>query len=82
MKDHGIHRVQFNMSCAGGPSMPEEISRANWPNASARAMDDEDLTMSAVSGTFNMIHPDRGGAASWAAEARDARGRLRAYGYR
>ncbi len=57
VKDHGVHRVQFNMSCAGGPSMPEEIS----PQLAERireAMERRDLSMSAVSGTFNMIHPD------------------------
>ena len=54
---HGIGCVQFNMECAGAPSMPSQIS----PTLIAeirRAMDARQLRMAALSGTFNMIHPD------------------------
>lgn len=54
---HGIHAVQFNMECAGLPAMPDAIA----PSL-AREIRDEHaargITMAAVSGTFNMIHPD------------------------
>jgi sugar phosphate isomerase/epimerase len=56
---HGLGCVQFNMSCAGLPPMPEEIS----PELAERVqgeMDQRNLVMAAVSGTFNMIHPDPG----------------------
>ncbi len=54
---HGLRQVQFNMASAGLPSMPDRID----PELSDRirqAMDARDLTMVAISGTYNMIHPD------------------------
>lgn len=53
----GFGCVQFNMSCAGLPSMPEAIStRDAYEIANAaRAVG---VTIVAVSGTYNMIHPD------------------------
>ena len=54
---HGIHCVQFNLTCAGLPSMPDRIEPALIASI-RRELDARDLTMAAVSGTFNMIHPD------------------------
>src|SRR5579859_3272397 len=54
---HGIHAVQFNMNCAGVPAMPDQID----PTLSAtirRELAARTITMAAVSGTFNVIHPD------------------------
>ena len=54
---HRMGCVQFNMSCAGLPTLPEKIP----PQVIDRIqeeMNKHHLTMSAVSGTFNMIHPD------------------------
>ena len=54
---HGIRRVQFNLSCAGLPSMPDAID----PVLAARirqAHEARGIAMSALSGTFNVIHPD------------------------
>lgn len=54
---HGINLVQFNMSCAGLASLPDAID----PSTTARiraALSVRELEMAAVSGTFNMIHPD------------------------
>lgn len=54
---HGIRAVQFNLDCAGVPSMPAQID----PVLSAtirRALAARGIGMAAVSGTFNMIHPD------------------------
>ena len=58
VKAHGIVCVQFNMSCAGLPTMPEEIP-AELADRIRGEMDRRELMMAAVSGTFNMIHPRR-----------------------
>jgi len=54
---HGIRCVQFNLACAGMPSMPVQIDPA-LSAAMRSALDARQLRMAAVSGTFNMIHPD------------------------
>lgn len=54
---HGLYETQLNMSVAGLPSMPEEIDPALADlvrGAAAR----RGVTLAAVSGTFNMAHPD------------------------
>jgi len=54
---HGLSSMQFNMSCAGLPSMPEQID----PELAAhigKQCERRAIRMSAVSGTFNMAHPD------------------------
>ncbi len=53
----GIGCVQFNLACAGLPSMPERIAPAQLAEIRA-ALDARRLRVAAVSGTFNMIHPD------------------------
>jgi sugar phosphate isomerase/epimerase len=55
--EQGMHHTQFNMSCVGLSPMPEEIPSglANWIKAS---FDQHGVKMVAVSGTFNMIHPN------------------------
>lgn len=57
VKTAGVDYVQFNMACAGLSSMPDEIT----PKCAAEikhAHESRGLIMAAVSGTFNMIHPD------------------------
>ncbi len=54
---HGIHCVQFNMACAGLPSMPAALDAAVVDEIRG-AMEARHLRMAALSGTFNMIHPD------------------------
>jgi sugar phosphate isomerase/epimerase len=66
---HGIGVVQFNLSCAGLPNMPEAIDPDTAAHIRA-AFEARGLTMAAVSGTFNMIHPDL-------AQRRDGLRRLR-----
>ena len=59
VKAAGVDCVQFNMACAGLSSMPDEIT----PECAAeikQAHESRGLVMAAVSGTFNMIHPDPG----------------------
>jgi sugar phosphate isomerase/epimerase len=57
VKAHGLDCVQFNMACAGLPSLPEEIP-ASVCRHIARCLAERGIAMAAVSGTFNMIHPD------------------------
>lgn len=54
---HGLTCVQFNMESAGLPSMPDEIEfeTATRIRDASRAAGIEII---ALSGTFNMIHPD------------------------
>lgn len=53
----GLHTVQFNMACAGVPSLPDTIAPALAVTI-RQAFVQRDMTMAAVSGTFNLIHPD------------------------
>src|SRR5262245_29359752 len=53
----GLGIVQFNIACAGLPSMPDVIPPA-LAAAIRRAFAARDMRMAAVSGTFNVIHPD------------------------
>ena len=57
VRAQGLRLTHFNMSCAGRPSMPETIpdsvAEHIGTTAAARSLD-----LVAVSGTFNMIHPD------------------------
>ena len=57
VKAHGLSCVQFNMVCAGLPSMPDCI-KIEHCDAIRRGLSSRNITMAAVSGTFNMIHPD------------------------
>ena len=57
IRAHGISAVQFNMACAGLPTLPEQIDPALIEGI-RQAMDARGLTMVAISGTYNMIHPD------------------------
>jgi sugar phosphate isomerase/epimerase len=56
-RDAGYGCVQFNLACCGLPSMPDELppgAAAGIAAASART----GVTIAALSGTYNMIHPD------------------------
>lgn len=56
-KKAGYNTVQFNMACLGMPAMPDEI-----PDDVARgigtASRETGVAIAALSGTYNMIHPD------------------------
>lgn len=54
---YGIHETQLNLSVAGLPSMPDEVPPALADRVRKAALE-RGLKISAVSGTFNMIHPD------------------------
>src|SRR2546422_2588754 len=54
---HGLNCIQFNFACAGLPSMPEHIA-PELAGQMAREIQQRNLAVAAVSGTFNMIHPE------------------------
>lgn len=57
VRDSGLRAMQFNLAVAGGPSLPDEIPvelAARVREETAR----RGLSMAAVSGTYNMAHPD------------------------
>jgi sugar phosphate isomerase/epimerase len=56
-RDAGYACVQFNLACCGLPSMPDDLPpgmTAAIAEASART----GVVIAALSGTYNMIHPD------------------------
>ena len=53
----GLRVMQFNLALAGGPSLPEAISPGLAAAIRAQAAERE-LEIAAVSGTYNMAHPD------------------------
>jgi len=56
--EHGIGSVQLNTESAGMPTMPDELGDAacDWIR---QAMAARGIGLAALSGTFNMIHPDQ-----------------------
>lgn len=55
---HGLSEVQFNLACAGLPTLPDHLDESACRRVRA-AFESRGLRMAAISGTFNMIHPDR-----------------------
>src|SRR5215218_1063023 len=55
---HGIAAIQFNLALAGGPSLLPTVG-AELPARVRAAVAARGLDMVAVSGTYNMAHPDR-----------------------
>jgi sugar phosphate isomerase/epimerase len=54
---HGLRSVQFNMECAGLDPMPDRIP-ADLPARIRRVAGERGIGIAALSGTFNMAHPD------------------------
>src|SRR5262245_3929870 len=54
---HRLSCVQFNFTSAGLPSLPEQIEPRLLERIGAAAAASR-VALAAVSGTFNMIHPD------------------------
>jgi sugar phosphate isomerase/epimerase len=54
---HGLRETQFNMSVAGLSAMPDEIAPA-LADRIREAAAERNIALVAISGTFNMIHPD------------------------
>ncbi len=56
-KTAGYACVQYNMACSGVPAMPDALT-AEQTAAVARASAVTGISIAAVSGTYNMVHPD------------------------
>jgi sugar phosphate isomerase/epimerase len=54
----GLTCIQFNFTCAGLPTLPDSIS-AELADQIRGGLDRHGLQMAAVSGTCNLIHPDK-----------------------
>jgi sugar phosphate isomerase/epimerase len=57
IRAHGIESVQFGLECAGLPPMPDRLDPGDCDRI-RRELAARGVRMAAVSGTFNMIHPD------------------------
>jgi sugar phosphate isomerase/epimerase len=58
VRRHGLSVVQYNLACAGLPSLPEWIE-PRLARQIGIAAAERGITLAAVSGTFNMIDPVR-----------------------
>ena len=56
---YGIHSVQFNLSCAGLETLPENVP-AELVQRITDAAELATVDLAAISGTFNVVHPDPG----------------------
>jgi sugar phosphate isomerase/epimerase len=57
VKAAGFSATQYNLACSGLPAMPEVIS-PEVAQAVAMVARDQGLSLTAISGTYNMVHPD------------------------
>jgi sugar phosphate isomerase/epimerase len=53
----GVRAVQFDLACAGLPDLPPQIA-PDVAAAIGAAFQERGIAMAAVSGTYNIIHPD------------------------
>jgi sugar phosphate isomerase/epimerase len=53
----GFETAQYNFACSGLPSMPDSVP-ADTAHAVAKASAESGVPLCAVSGTYNMAHPD------------------------
>ncbi|MER8805431.1 sugar phosphate isomerase/epimerase [Mesorhizobium australicum] len=58
VKQAGYETTQFNLACAGLPSMPDAVP-ANAVAAIGAAARSSGISLAALSGTYNMAHPDK-----------------------
>ena len=58
VKEHYFECVQFNLACSGLPTLPDEITPSLITRIHEAAIT-RGIEIAAVSGTYNMIHPDR-----------------------
>ena len=56
-RDHGFECVQFNMESAGLPTLPGQLDSDRCERI-REAAEARGIRIAAVSGTYNMIHPD------------------------
>ena len=58
VKEHQLDCVQFNLACAGLPALPDTVAPSLAIRIREAAMS-RGIEIAAVSGTYNMIHPER-----------------------
>lgn len=58
VRQAGYEATQFNLACAGLPSMPDAVS-ADAVAAIRAAARSTGVSLAALSGTYNMAHPDK-----------------------
>ncbi|RWP90628.1 MAG: sugar phosphate isomerase/epimerase [Mesorhizobium sp.] len=58
VKQSGYETTQFNLACAGLPSMPEAVPVDAIASVRAAAQSNG-VSLAALSGTYNMAHPDK-----------------------
>jgi sugar phosphate isomerase/epimerase len=56
--ERGLRHIQFNLSSVGLPTLPAELPDIQYA-AIREEFERRGLAMTAISGTFNIIHPDR-----------------------
>lgn len=57
VRDSGYACAQFNLACCGLPSMPDAVTETTLAEI-RRAVDATGISLAALSGTYNMAHPD------------------------
>ena len=57
VRQTGVSTIQINLSCAGLPTLPETVEPGQLAQIQT-ALEQSQLHVAALSGTFNMIHPD------------------------
>ncbi len=57
VQEHGLRWIQFNLSSAGLPTLPDNLDDSTTTRI-REALHNRGLHMAAISGTFNMAHPD------------------------
>ena len=58
VRDCGFATTQFNLACVGLPSMPDAVAPETI-TAIRTASEEAGVSLAALSGTYNMAHPDR-----------------------
>lgn len=57
VRDHGLFTIQFNLSSANLPTLPDKIEQSALKKLQ-NLISTTNVNIAAVSGTFNMIHPN------------------------
>ncbi|TIN55804.1 MAG: sugar phosphate isomerase/epimerase, partial [Mesorhizobium sp.] len=58
VRQAGYETTQFNLACAGLPSMPDAVPADAIASVRAAAQSNG-VSLAALSGTYNMAHPDK-----------------------
>ncbi len=58
VRDNGLNQVQFNMACTGLETLPDYIDTSLVDSIRKESIN-RGVDIAAISGTYNMIHPDK-----------------------